>query len=55
MDVVTIVLFVLLVDKYLVNDSFFCEKHREDLINDAIRLDLKSIPNFPIFVILVDE
>jgi hypothetical protein len=54
-DVVTIVVFVALVDKYLVNDSFFCEKRGEDLLNDTIRLDVKSIPNFPIFVILFDE
>jgi hypothetical protein len=54
-DAVTIVVFVTLVDKYLVNDSFFCEKRGEDLVNDAIRLDVESIPDFSIFVILVDE
>ncbi len=54
-DVVTIVIFVALVNKYLVNDSFFCEKHGEDLVNDRIRLDIESIPNIPIFIILLDE
>ncbi len=54
-DVVTIVLFIALVNKYLANDSFFCEKRGEDLIDDAIRLDVESIPDFPIFILLVDE
>ncbi len=50
-----IIVFAALVDYYLIDDLFFYEKRREDLVNNAIRSDIKSVPNFPICIVLVDE
>jgi hypothetical protein len=54
-NVVTIIVFTALVNYYLIDDLFFYEKRGEDLVNNASRSDVESVPNFPIWVVLVDE
>ncbi len=54
-NVVTIILFAALVNYYHIDDLFFYEKHGEDLINNAMRSDIESVPDFPICIVLVDE
>ncbi len=48
-------MFVTLIDYYLIDDPVFYEKSGEVLVNDSIRSSGKSVANFPITAVLVDE
>jgi hypothetical protein len=52
---VLIIVFVTLINYYLVDDPVFYEKSGQVLVNDSIRLSGESVSDFPITAVLVDE
>ena len=55
MSEISIILFVTLIDYYLVDDPIFYEKSGEVLVNESIRSSGESVANFPITAVLIDE
>jgi hypothetical protein len=49
------IVFAALINYNLMDDPVFCEKSREVLVDDAIRLSGKSVANFPVTAVLFDE
>ncbi len=48
-------MFAALINYYFVDDSVVYEKSRKVLVDDAIGLSGKSVADFPVAAVLVDE